>query len=147
MATNKFFANNSVRHYDFDPDSTAPTDVAWVDMSQFELFAFSFLRTVGTSDTVIKVLANPASDGSGTDVEILSFTNTELGDPDGPFDQVFRECRAEEIAYAAGVAGVSGVRYVSVNIALGTNSDEAIVTYIRSGARQAFDGLTADVIG
>lgn len=146
QASDKLLSSLAITHYDFDPDGTSATDVAWVDMRDFENFAFSFLRTIGTSDVTVTILANAASDGSGTDVTVKSWTNATFGDPDAAFDYAFGECTAEEIAQEAADAGVDNARYVSVNLTFATGTDEAVVTYIRGGCKRCYDGLTSNSI-
>lgn len=145
QASNKLISNIAVTSYDFDPDTTNAVDVAWVDMRDFHNILFQFIRTVGTSDVTVKVLANDKADGSGTDVEIKALTNAQFGDPDAFLDYAFVECTAEEIAHEAAKVGVNA-RYVSLNLAFGTGTDEAVVTYIRGGAKRAHDALTVNSI-
>lgn len=142
QASQKLLSNLKVTHYDFDPDATTATDVAWVDMRDYENFAASFFRTVGTGGITYKILANAKADGSGTDVVIKQGSAV----PDAAGDYAFLECTAEEIAQEAADAGVSGARYVSLNITFATATDEGVVTYIRGGARHAGKDLTADSI-
>jgi len=146
QSSNLLLSQMKITQYDFDPDGTSAVDVAWVDMRDFENFAFSFFRTVGTSDVTVKILANSSSTGGGTDVEIKSWTNATFGDPDAVGDYAFGECTAQEIAQEAADAGVADVRYVSVNLTFGTGTDEGVVTYIRGGAKRKYDGLTANSI-
>lgn len=136
---NQLSARMAVKHYDHDPDATTAVDVAWVDARDFEHYLFSFFRTIGTSALTMKILANPNSDGSGTDVIVR--TITLAAQPDAVGDQVFCECTAQEIA-ALG----STLRYVSLNLTLATGTDEGVVTYVKSGPRFAYNGLTADIV-
>jgi len=145
QSSNGLSSEVKVTHYDFDPDATTATDIAWVDMRDFDKILFSFFRTIGTSDVTVKVLANSSSTGAGTDVEIKSLTNAEFGDPDAVGDYAFVECTAQEIAQEAADAGVADVRYVTLNVAFGTGTDEGVVTYIRKGLRK-YSGLTANNI-
>jgi hypothetical protein len=131
--------------YDFDPDSGSATDVAWVDMQNFHKFGALVFRSVGTGTIQgFTLLANNASDGSGTDITIKSHA---LGSaPDAVGDFIFLECTAEEIAQEAADAGITGARYVSANIDLQTSTDECVVVYIFTDPRFAYDQLTADHI-
>lgn len=142
-ASEKMKSTIAVTHYDFDPDSANATDVAWVDMRDFDGFLASFFRTVGTGNLdTFKILANSASDGSGTDVEVKSFSGS---DPDLLGDYVFLECTAQEINQAGVTAGVADLRYVSASCEFQTSTDEGVVTYIRHGLR-AYSGMTADSV-
>jgi len=127
----------AITQYDHDPDATTATDVAWVDMRDYGKFIASFFRTVGTSALTYKIIANSASDGSGTDVEIKAGSAA----PDAVGDYAFLECTAEELLSAG-----TDLRYVSLNLTLATGTDEGVVTYIRSCPRHAQSGLTADSI-
>ncbi|MGE4190752.1 MAG: hypothetical protein AB7G12_12750 [Thermoanaerobaculia bacterium] len=142
---NKLIANNSIRHYDFDPDGTDPVDVAWVDMRDFAYFLASFFRTVGTSNLdTIRIIANSQSNGGGTDVEVKVHA-LGGGQPNAVGDQIFLECTAQELA-ALSNSTVGNLRYVSLQVEFATGTDEAVITYIRSGARFPGANLTADVI-
>lgn len=116
-----------VTHYDFDPDVTTAVDVAWVDIQDADRILMSFFRTIGTSDLTVQVLGNSASNGSGTDVVLDTKTNAQFGDPDAVGDYVFYEISADQIV----ALSESGCRYVSLNLAFGTGTDEGVVTYIR----------------
>lgn len=140
-----FLANNKVTQYDFDPDGTSATEIAWVDMRDYGEATFAFFRTVGTSALTWRILANPASDGSGTDVVIKTKTLTS-SEPDAVGDYVFQSITAEQIAQEASDAGVAGVRYVTLELTFATGTDEGVVTYIRSKPRFAYSGLTADTV-
>ena len=134
----------AVTQYDHDPDATTATDVAWVDMRDFDAILIGFFRTVGTSDLTFSVLGNAQSDGSGTDVTIKTKTLTGA-QPNAVGDYTWVEVTQEEIVQAGTDAGVADVRYVTANLTLATATDEAVVTYIRRGERQYKD-LTSDSI-
>ena len=140
-----FLANNKVTMYDFDPDATTATEVAWVDMRDFGEATFAFFRTIGTGATTLRVLANAASDGSGTDVVIASKTLT-AAEPNAVGDYTFQSITAEQIAQEASDAGVAGVRYVCLELSVATNTDEGVALYILSKPRYAYTALTADNI-
>ncbi len=139
-ASAKLFANAAIKGYDFDPGTTNATDIAWVDMRDYGLFACSFFRTVGTGALDgFTILANTQSDGGGTDVEIKA--HAVGSEPNAVGDQLFLECTAEEIKTAG-----ANYRYVSASCEFATDSDEGVVTYIRSKPRFPADGLTADIV-
>jgi len=125
--------------YDFDPDATTLTDIGWVDMKDFDYFLCGFRHTIGTSAVVYKIIANPASDGSGTDVVI----KTGSAQPDAVGDYCWLETTAEEIADADAATGTA--RYVSMQVSVATGTDEGVVYYERGGGRK-YDALTADSI-
>lgn len=129
--------------YDFDPDATTATDIAWVDMRDFKNIYFRFFRTVGTSNLTMKVLANAESDGSGTDVTVK--TVTIASQPDAVADQIGVEISAEQIR-TAGVEAGEDVRYVSLNLAFAAATDEGVVLYARGETMHAKEDLTADSV-
>jgi len=139
-ASDKILSNQKLEMFDFDPDLTTVVDVQFVDLRDFSNFAVGFMRTIGTSAFTMTILGNPASDGSGTDVEIKAYSGAE---PNAVGDTVWLECTQDEV----GAAGTD-LRHVSAAISFATGTDEGVVTYIRDtrGGRFAFDGLTADVI-
>lgn len=136
-STDKSSSNMAITQYDFDPDGTSATDIAWVDMRDYACFICSFFRTVGTGTLAYTILANSESDGSGSDVEIKSGSAV----PNALGDYAFLECTAEELASAG-----SNLRYVTMNLTFGTGTDEGVVTYVRHSPRFAKSGLTADNI-
>lgn len=145
VSTDKLFTTHAIASYDFDPDSTAATDVAWVDLRDYSNFAVIVMSSAltGNGPAAFKILANPNSDGSGTDVEVKA--HAVGSKPDAVGDYLVLECTAEEIAELAS-DNSSALRYVSANIAMSTTADEAVVTYIRTGARFQYDGMTADYV-
>lgn len=142
QSSDKLLSNLAITHYDFDPNATTATEIAWVDMRDFENFCCSFFRTVGTGTLAMTIIANSASDGSGTDVTIKADPSLS---PDAVGDYIFLECTAEEIAQEAADAGVDA-RYVTAVCTFGTGTDEGVVTYIRGGAKRAYDSLTSNSI-
>lgn len=140
QATQKLKSSIAVTQYDHDPDATSAVDVAWVDMRDYESILIGFFRTVGTSALTFKILANTASDGSGTDVTVK--TVSPAAAPDAVGDHVWYEIDTDDILEAA---GDNAYRYVSANLTLATGTDEGVVTYIRKGKHKQLD-LTADVV-
>lgn len=111
--------------YDFDPDATTATDIAWVDMANCERVIFAFFRTIGTSALTMTALGNSASNGSGTDRTIKTKTLTSV-QPDAVGDYTFLEISRDEA-----VAANEDVRYVSLNLTFATGTDEGVVLYAR----------------
>ena len=68
LDTNVGRSNMAVRAY--TRTGTAATDIAWVDMRDFQNFMATVVATAlaGTGVTVFKILANDDSAGGGTDV-------------------------------------------------------------------------------
>lgn len=144
QATNRFLANHALKLYDFDPDATTLTNVAWVPFASFFGFVVAFFRTIGTSAVVLKIRANTKTDGSGTTVEVKAKDLTGI-QPDAVGDQVWLEVLAEEIRQACTDAGVVPAA-VTASVSFATATDEGVVVYIRTEPRFAKDGLTADIV-
>jgi hypothetical protein len=139
IASEKLKAEVNATMYDFDPGGTDPVDVGWVDMRDYETILIGVMVSVGTGGiAAFKILANPASDGSGTDVEVKAHADPTVADAVG--DTVWLEATTADIQ-AVG----DNLRYVSGSVDLVTGTDECVVTYIRRGLHRK-TGLTADVI-
>lgn len=136
-SSEKLKSELAVTQYDFDPGATTATEIAWVDMRDYESIMIGFFRTVGTSNLTFKLVANSQSNGGGSDVEIKAYSGSE---PNAVGDYVWLEATAEEI----GTAGAD-LRYVTAQCTVATETDEAVVTYIRKG-RKRFTGMTSDNI-
>ena len=136
-------SNNNITIYDFDPDSANATDVAWVDMRDYDSIVIAFFRTVGTGNLdTFALLANDQSDGSGTDVTVKA--KTVSSEPNAVGDYLFLEVSASEIRQACEAAGVAG-RYVSCSAEFQTSTDEGVIVYIRRGLQKKLN-LSADTI-
>lgn len=139
MAANKFLANNNVTLYDFDPDATTATAVAWVPLKDYCGFTAFFWRTVGTGTTALKIQA--ATDASGTNAtDVISYSGD---DPDAIGDYVFLETDASEVQ---GASDTYDFTHVALTITFGTGTDEGVVGYIRSAPRFASDGETSNSV-
>lgn len=139
-ASSHIIDNNAITVYDFDPGNTDKNDVAWVDMRDSAWLLVIFIRTIGTSNLdTFEILANPQSNGGGTDVNIK--THAVASEPNLIPDFIFLECSALEIQ-AAG----ADLRYVTASLEFATNSDEAIVIYIREAGRFHRRDLTVETV-
>ena len=139
----KLFSRMAWKSYDFDPNATTATEIGWVDMQNYQLFAAQFFRTIGTSNVTFSIVANSESDGSGSDVTVK--THAVGSQPDAVGDQLFLSVTAEEIAAAAEAAGTTA-RYVTAVVSVATNTDEGVVSYIRAFPLRAVKDLTADIV-
>lgn len=127
------------RMYDFDPDATAVTAVAWVDLADYEEFMATIFRTVGTAATTFDLAASASSDGSSP-VQVVAHA---VGDePNAVADQLHLELSAEQLAALT----TAGLRYVSARISVATGTDEFVVAYRRAKPRFAKADLTADIV-
>jgi hypothetical protein len=138
VETNKLRSTLSQRTYLHDPaDATVATKIAWVDLGMFENFMATVMVIAGAIVT-FKLFASAAEDGSNP-VEVKVHATPTTADAAG--DVLVLECSAEELP-ALG----AGLRYVSAEVDMGTNTNTAAVTYTRANPRFATGGLTADVI-
>lgn len=137
VSTDKVKSVLAQKSYDFDPDATTLTSIAWVPMAGFSAFMASFFRTIGTSNVVFKIAA--ATDAAGTGAVVVK-EHAVAAQPDAVGDQLFLECSAHEIK---GVG--QALDYVSAQVSVATNTDEGVVVYTRLGADQRA-GLTADIV-
>jgi hypothetical protein len=142
LTAKKLASEIKVEMFDFDPNATAATAVSWVDMKDFSKLMVGFFRTVGTSAITLTIQASAASNGASAETVV---TKTVSSQPDAVGDYIFAECMAEQIAQKGSDTG-KALRYVSAVISFATGTDEAVVTYIRSGAKFAYDALTADYV-
>jgi len=134
----------AVTMYDFDPDATTATDVAWVDMQGYDSIMVMIFRTVGTAATTFLLQGNTESDGSGTDVTLK--THAIDDEPNAVGDFIFLEITAAEIE-AVGRAQATPIspRYICAVVSVATNTDEMVVTYIRKSNRP-HRALTVDTV-
>ena len=139
MSANKTLTKNLITFHDFDPDATTATDVAWVDMRDYSGLTVGYYKTVGSDSlSAFTIQCSAASNGSSP---ATVATKTISSDPDAVGDYVFFEIDEDDIAEA-----LAGARYVSAQLTVDTATDEALVVYIRTGAKFASDGETADVV-
>ena len=119
--------------YDFDPNATTATSIAWVDMSEFCSLLVAFIRTVGTSSLTFIVQGSASSDGSGP---VLVKTITMAAQPDA-----VGEIDTNDIMNAG-----TDLRYVSAVLTVGTATDEGVVVYTLGNAKHEKLALTADIV-
>ena len=145
QAADKLFSNQKIEMFWKDDDYSSEADIdEWVDMRDYSNFAVILtagnLTGAGVKD--LKIYADAESDGSGGNVSIVEWSGS-VGSAEG--DYLVLECTAEQIAQE-GEDNSKDLRYVSAYVTLDNAADEAVVTYIRAGARFAQDGLTADSV-
>ena len=142
LTAKKLASEIAVTMYDFDPNATTSTAVAWVDMKDFTKFMVGVMRTVGTS--TMTLILRAATTNAGANVQTI-VTKTISDSPDAVGDYIFEECVAEQIAAVAASSGYA-LRYLACYLSFETGTDEAAVMYIRSGAKFQYDELTADYV-
>ena len=140
IGTHKLASKMKIKHY-LSGNATTAKSIGWVDMSNYGriLITCCAAALTGLGVTAFKILANSASDGSGTSYEVKAHALSSA--PDAAGDTVVLECSAEEI-HTLG----SNLRYVSANITTANAADNIVVTYIQADPRFASQGLTADSI-
>lgn len=149
----KIFSRNKVELLDHDPGSTSATIATTgstkhvKDMRDYEYFGVGAIPTVvgGGGLTKLEIVAfiDGDSTGAGT-AYVIKDSGTVAADA-ALVDQVFIECSASEIAQVGSDNGVE-LRYVAARLTNATNTDEVLLTYIRSGAKNANSDLTATTI-
>ena len=124
--------------YDFDPGGTSLVDVKWIDIEDpcFTHFAMGFIRTIGTSATVFKIIGNTVGDGSGTDIVLA--THAVGSEPDAVGDNLWLEASAD-------MAAGDSIKAISAQVSVATGTDEAVVVYVFR-SQQPKTGRTADII-
>jgi hypothetical protein len=137
VSTNKVNSVLAQKSYDFDPDATTLTSIAWVPMNGFNAFMASFVRTIGTSNVVFRIAAATDAAGAGA---VTVKEHAVAAQPDAVGDQLFLECSAEELKGLG-----QTLDYVSAQVSVATNTDEGVVVYTRLADRQ-YNGLTADIV-
>lgn len=138
----KLTSEIAVDNYLHDPaDATVATKIAWADMRDFEKFLCK-VTCVDAAIVTFKLFVSGSSTGADTPVEIRAHATPTTADAAG--DSLVLECTSEELA-ALATATCVHPRYVSAEVDMDTNTDKAVVTYVRAGGKQAA-GLTADQI-
>lgn len=127
-----------VTAYDFDPDATTATEIAWVDLRDFDSMLVAFIRTIGTSAVTLKIQGSAASNGASP-VDVV--TKTFSAQPDAVGDVAFLEATVNDFNAAA-----DGLRYASAVVSVATGTDEGVVVYTLGDAQHCTAGLTSDVI-
>lgn len=134
----RFLSENAIKLYDFDPDATSVTAVAWVPLALFSRLVAVFFRTIGTSNVTFDIAAATSAAGAGaTQVK----AHAVASQPDAVGDQIYLEVTAEQVKEVLATA-----THVSARVSFATNTDEGVVGYIRADGRFQYSGLTADII-
>jgi len=146
QAENRISAKMSLQHFVAAPAATTlQTVTPWFDLSKFECFLASYVKTVGTGAlSTFQIVANNKSDGSGTTVTVIADAFA-AGTVDAVGDQTFIECTAQQVARLAADNGVA-LRYVAVQYQQATSTDTGVISYLAVDPRFAIPGLTADSI-
>ena len=123
--------------YLHDPaDATVATKIAWVDMNGFKKFMAKVL-CVQAAIVTFKLFVSASADGSNP---VLIREHAAPTTADAAGDSLVLECTAEELP-----ALLAHGRYVSAEVDMDTNTDTAVVSYIRAAGRE-YSGLTGDQI-
>ena len=146
-SSNKAASNFAWEVYDHDPGGTSATIVTpdggtterWADLRDFENFAVLAMSSTLTGNGITLLEIVVADDTASTNLAVVKTSGAVAADAVG--DYVFLECTAAE----ANEVGTTG-RYVAARITVANSADEAVVSYLRFGAKRAYDGLTATTI-
>lgn len=136
-----------VRTWDHDPGSTnailaspdGGTTIRYVDLKDFFNVAVCASPTVIGGDGLTKVELVASTATTFSSVTVIKDSGTIAGN--ALDDQGFLECNAEEVKHLG-----ADLRYVAARLTMGTNTDEAKVTYICT--RKGFEttGMSATTI-
>ncbi len=111
QSVEKFFANNKVTSYQVGAIDSA-TDIAWVDMADYEGIAViaTAAALTGVGITAFSLIANSDSAGGGTDATVVSHGVAVA--PDAVGDMLVLECTAEQIREVE-TSATGQLRYLS----------------------------------
>lgn len=140
IATKNLSARLAVLHT-ISGDASSAKDLDWVDMRDFDqiLCTVQAVALTGNGVTQFSILANPQSNGGGTDVIVKQHAVGSA--PDAVGDKLILEASAEEIRQLG-----ETLRYVSINITTANSADSIIGTTIQSAGRFSHADLTADIV-
>lgn len=152
VTTQRLGSRLFVKSYDHDPGTTnaclaspdGGTTPWYLDMSLFGCAAVMYKPSIigGTGVTLVRVFASEDTAGA-TNATLVKTSGTVAGDSLN--DTVFLEWTAEEIAQLGAASGLS-LRYITVEITHGTNTDEGVLTFIGAEPRFPRDALSATAI-
>ena len=154
IGTSKLFSKQLIQMFDHDPGSSSAkvvtpdggTTERWFDLRDFGGFAVIAMSSTLTGNGISKleIVANTASDGSGTTV-VIKDSGAVLADAVG--DYVVEECTAIEVEDVGNSESTPvSLRYVAGRLTVANSADEAVVTYVGFDPRFARLDLTADTI-
>jgi hypothetical protein len=124
--------------YDFDPNATSATAIAWVDMLDFDSLLVAFVRTIGTSALTFIIQGSASSNGASP---VTVKTITLAAEPDAVGDVVFGEADVNDM-----LAAGTDLRYLSATLTVATGTDEGVVIYTLGNAKFKEASLTADIV-
>jgi hypothetical protein len=124
--------------YDFDPNATSATAIAWVDMLDFDSLLVAFVRTIGTSALTFIIQGSASSNGASP---VTVKTITLAAEPDAVGDVVFGEADVNDM-----LAAGTDLRYLSATLTVATGTDEGVVIYTLGNAKFKEANLTADIV-
>jgi hypothetical protein len=124
--------------YDFDPNATTATAIAWVDMKDYCSLLVAFVRTVGVSALTFLIQGSASSDGSSP---VTVKTITLAAQPDAVGDVVFGEADVNDM-----LAAGTDLRYLSAVLTVATGTDEGVVVYTLGNSKHKEAGSTADTV-
>jgi hypothetical protein len=149
-AAEKIGSKIFLKSYDHDPGAataviTSPdggTTLRTLDMKDYEAFGVMARPTIvgGTGLVKLEIIASAVV--AMTTETVIKDSGAVAGDSLN--DVVWLECTSEEVAQAATDAGVN-LRYVAARLTMGTNTDEANVSYVGFPTRR-IPGLTVTAI-
>lgn len=125
-----------------EPGDADLNAVKYVDLKDFDSFVAGYLRTAGT-DVLDNFQISAAQDASGTNKQVIK---TSTAQPDAVGDQAYIEIASQEVEQVGVDAGITDLRFVTLEVENATAGDQAAVTYVLGRAHFPGKDLTADVI-
>jgi len=125
-----------------EPGDTVLNAVKYVDLKDFDSFVAGYLRTAGTGVLdAFQIVA--AQDAAGLNKQVIK---TSAAQPDAVGDQAYIEIASQEVEQVGVDAGITDLRFVSLEVQNNVGGDQAAVTYVLGRAHFPGKDLTADVI-
>lgn len=131
---------NGTGAYVVSPDGTNGTSQKWVAMRDFDEFYVQARPTIVAANGITLLEIVGATDSSGTNITVILAHAASITDTLDKYLGLEVNCdQINEVGKAASF----NFTHVAARLTMATNTDEANVTYIRTGKR-AYRNLTVD---
>jgi hypothetical protein len=148
VTSQKFASTHAMELYDHDPGATTAvvtspdggTTQRWVAMRDFAGFSVMAKPSVVAANGITLLEIVGATDSSGTNVTVVLAHAASITDSLNEY--VFLEVTAEQVNEVGKAAGYN-FTHVAARLTMATNTDEAVVAYVRWPARRQYRDLTA----
>lgn len=148
VTSQKIASTHAIESYDHDPGATTAvvtspdggTTQRWVAMRDFDYFGVQARPTVVAANGITLLEIVGATDSAGTNVTVILAHAASVTDSLNEY--VWLEVTASQVNEVGRAAGFA-FTHVAARLTMATNTDEANVTYIRTGAKRAYRDMTA----